>query len=378
MHIRLAALVIVIATLILSFGGPSASEREYVKQIIDCHNGTKYSKVISACGTLLERSDEPPEARHIYHGKRVQAFYRSGRFEEAIADADQALDLKADDTTTLVWRGFSKNELGDEAGARSDFRRAVQISPDDKYVLFYHAKQMEAWGEIEAARSAYEKVLEIDAGYRGAGTRYLLLVANNMSDEEFVRSLSKAEQRWPDHTWVHWVRIFFELEHSFDLDKALRAAEAYVRLKPDWEDGLFLFALIHTKIGDETKAIEYVEAYAKQGDKISWGDDGYFRKMRHRVSAYILTGHNSEWIYRSHAFAALGKAGLAKAEYQKYLDSGGRYAPTLLLDVIEGAGVTVDPKARAGSTEHIDKAIDDHIRHLEQKMGFSELGPQTG
>ncbi|NOD94579.1 hypothetical protein GS636_17440 [Ruegeria sp. HKCCD4884] len=332
---------------------------------------------IPACTALLALNDEPLDARQDYYAKRAQALHCSGYYQQAIQDADRALSLNSDDAVTLIWRGYSKNALENKAGARADFVQAQKIRPNSTYVLFNVAKQMQAWGEVSLALEGYEKVLDLDAGYEDVGVRYLNLLYDAMPTEDFESQLTKAETKWPDQPWAHGARVTYELRHGYDLGKALYAAESRIALTPNPKADLFLLAIFHMKIGDEEKGIEYAAAYAKAENKIDWGEKGSVRRTIDLLLGYIVHGQSTEWVTRSHAFAALGATDLARAEYQQFLAKGGPYSLGLLMDIIEGAGVPVDPQARNGSVEHINKAIDDHIRRLEQKVGFASLGPQV-
>ncbi|WP_298850180.1 hypothetical protein [uncultured Ruegeria sp.] len=378
MRIRIAALIVVCTALLLSFNTPSKSETQYANQRAACQTGGGSEMVFRACTDLLSRDAEALDERQDYHAKRAQALHRIRKYEQAIDDADRALVLNDEEAVTLVWRGYSKNALADKTGARADLERAQKISPNSTYVLFNVAKQMQTWGDVPLALEGYESVLELEPGFGDAGSRYLNLLYDTLSPKEFERYLAEAEVKWPGQPWAHDIRVSYELRHRYDLEKALNAIEKRMAIAPNPSADLLLFALIHMKLGDEKKGIEYAEAYAKAENKIQWRDKGSVRRTIDLLLGYVIYGQGTEWITRSHTFAALGATDLARAEYHQFLEKGGLHAPKLHLDIIEGAGVPVDPQARAGSTAHINKAIDDHIRHIEQKLGFSNLGPQSG
>ncbi|WP_171185489.1 tetratricopeptide repeat protein [Ruegeria sp. HKCCC2117] len=349
MRVRLAALIVVFSTLLLAFNAPSKAERDYAKLRAACGMSGGSEMAIPACTALLDLNDEPLEARQDYNAKRAQALHCYGHYQRAIEDADRALSLNSEDAVTLIWRGYSKNALENKAGARADFEQAQKIRPNSTCVLFIVAKQMQAWGEDSLALEGYEKVLEIDPGYEDVGVRYLNLLYEAMPAEDFESQLTKAETKWPDQPWAHGVRVTYELRHGYDLGKALYAAESRIALTPN----------------------------PKAENKIDWGEKGSVRRTMDLLLGYIVHGQSTEWVTRSHSFAALGATDLARAEYQQFLAKGGPYSLGLLMDIIEGADVPVDPQARQGAVEHINKAIDDHIRRLEQKVGFASLGPQA-
>lgn len=375
MHIRLAALIIVAATLVLLLNAPKP-ESDHSELVSTCQNDGTASKVIVACTALLEREDASEEARQAYYAERAVALNTYGKHEFALADANRALAINPEDSHSLVERAVSQNALGDKSGAMADIQAAANIDPNDIYVLFNKAKMHFLLGELDSAKRGYEQVLETDPDNHDAGLKYLDLLYAHFPREEYETSLAAAEIRWADQAWPHEGRVYHELLLGFDPERALQAAELSTSIKPDPTNDLFLFAMIHMKLGDENEGIKYVKRYAEESNKLPSRRRGVLGDKIGRVLHYIITGQNTEWIFRSHAYAALGKQSLARAEYQSFLDNGGRHAQKLVLDIVERDGVTVSKHARAGSAEHINQAISDHIRHLEQKMGFSTLGPQ--
>ena len=69
---------------------------------------------------------------------RAMAYYRLGRFEEALKDIEAALELRPDLAASLLLRGFIKIELGDDEG-KADIAEALARSPDV-------AAQYRKWG----------------------------------------------------------------------------------------------------------------------------------------------------------------------------------------------------------------------------------------
>ena len=61
---------------------------------------------------------------------RATAYRSLGRFPEAEADIDEALAEAPDDPAALLERGILRQRSGDLAGARDDWQRAMDLSPD--------------------------------------------------------------------------------------------------------------------------------------------------------------------------------------------------------------------------------------------------------
>jgi Flp pilus assembly protein TadD len=58
------------------------------------------------------------------------AFANKADYERAIADFNEAIKLDPRDAESYVSRGAVHEELGNEAAAKADYRKALQIVPD--------------------------------------------------------------------------------------------------------------------------------------------------------------------------------------------------------------------------------------------------------
>jgi len=82
------------------------------------------SDAIPVCTKAVENSDNTAMALD----SRALAFLRNGRLEEALADAEAALELNPEQTETLLLRGLIRRELGDGEG-KIDIASAIARSP---------------------------------------------------------------------------------------------------------------------------------------------------------------------------------------------------------------------------------------------------------
>ena len=61
---------------------------------------------------------------------RAAAFRHLNQLDRAKEDIDRAFVLDPEDPDVLLERGILRQRQGDRAGARKDWERAVQLSPD--------------------------------------------------------------------------------------------------------------------------------------------------------------------------------------------------------------------------------------------------------
>ena len=97
------------------------------------------------------------------HTNLARAYNDLGRYQEAIAECQEALQLKAGDAETLYYLGYAHKKLGHKTRALETFRAGVTSakkytnpSPDDYYILGNTYFQL---GEYENAIRAYKQCL---------------------------------------------------------------------------------------------------------------------------------------------------------------------------------------------------------------------------
>jgi Flp pilus assembly protein TadD len=90
----------------------------------------KGTEAVAALAPALEKA--PRYAA--LHRTRAKALAVAGRDDEAMASADQAVQLDPRDWQNLYVRGIVRREKGDIAGAREDLQNALSLSPANAMV----------------------------------------------------------------------------------------------------------------------------------------------------------------------------------------------------------------------------------------------------
>jgi len=376
MHIRLAALIIVIATLLLSFGSPPKAQSHYAVLAAAClGNKGDTSNVVAACTTLMDSKEITPVQRNALLRARAWAHYSGKQYDAAISDYSDALALHPHDPNSVLRRAFAHDALGNVQAAKADYTKALQMDPDSTYALYNKAKSDQRQGDFPAAIQGFERVLEIDPTHGDAGTGLLNTHYFLDGDDGVEQFLAQAAQRWPDQDWVYLLRLLFDLQYTGDHESALEATSSLARLKPGTFEEVFLSAWVHLKIGDEKKGMEYVNRHAVWAEQQYWARknpvDGWSEKAWH----WLVLGGSLEWLHRSKTYATFGRTDLAKSEVDAFLQTTGRHGRRFLLCVIRTAGVQVSREADAGSVEEMDDTITRYLEHLKQKSAFNEFGP---
>ena len=87
--------------------------------------------------------------------------YLSARvFERALAVAAAGLELAPDDAALVAMEGEAKAGLGDPEGALADWRRALELEPEDIGALYSSAFLLEREGRLAEAIEAWQGIIE--------------------------------------------------------------------------------------------------------------------------------------------------------------------------------------------------------------------------
>ena len=132
---------------------------------------------------------------------RAMARRALGAFEDAEADAGEA--LQHDEALVAAWvlRGWLRFARGDLPGALGDYERALALAPDDAGAAVNRAAVLGRMGRYEAAIAAYSRFLSAvpdhAAALAGRGTAYRLLgeTAAAVADHSRVVALEPASGR---------------------------------------------------------------------------------------------------------------------------------------------------------------------------------------
>ena len=85
---------------------------------------------------------------------------RAHAFEPALAVVEAGLELVSDDAALVAMRGEARAGLGDPEGALADWRRALELEPEDIGALYSSAFLCEREGRLEEAIEARRSIID--------------------------------------------------------------------------------------------------------------------------------------------------------------------------------------------------------------------------
>lgn len=206
------------------------------------------------------------ELKPDYYGawlNRGLAKRRSYDIEGALADYEKAMEIDPTRPDAYNNRGSIRMAMEDHAAALADFERAVERAPGRPDLVFNRGFVRQLMGDSERALSDYDLIVaqgaEAEEWINLSMVHYRRGEVLKQADEPAaVRAFETALAHNPElsasHYYLAELRGFGEPEVR-DLGKALDHADAFVRMRPDNVQGLYLRALLLAESGDVEASI---------------------------------------------------------------------------------------------------------------------------
>ena len=163
----------------------------------------------------------------------------AGRFEAALAEAEEALRLAPWDAVSPATRAHVRLKLGTVAAAQEDFRQAIRLVVDYGPAIHGLVTSYDTLAERREALGFVEQQLVAQVVF-GEGLRAFRDAARlNLEPEELLRSVRAALQARPDLATA-WSVVIQQLADMLELEEALslaqQAAERFPLLEQVWLD----------------------------------------------------------------------------------------------------------------------------------------------
>ena len=138
-----------------------------------------YTLAIEYLGRAIQSGElDSAQLAEAYYDRGV-AYSEQGEYERALADYQQALNLKPDFTEAAISLGALYNALGEYARAVTTFTAIIQSKPDAADAHYNRGNAYVALGEFQQALTDYNRALQLEPDnaetYYNRGNVYFML-----------------------------------------------------------------------------------------------------------------------------------------------------------------------------------------------------------
>jgi tetratricopeptide (TPR) repeat protein len=137
---------------------------------------------------------------HYTHGVSLDNL---GRYEEAIASYDRAIEIDPNHSNAHNNRGVSLDKLGRYEEAITSCDRAIEIEPNHSNAHHNHGVSLNNLGRYEEAIASYDRAIEIDPNHSNTHNDRGISLDNLGRYEEAIASYDRAIEIDPNNLYAH-------------------------------------------------------------------------------------------------------------------------------------------------------------------------------
>ena len=186
-----------------------------------------YAEVSKAIETAENLRAQMAQSLAMYYANRGTILATQGKVEPAIEQYRKALEINPNDVLALFNLGRARFDQDEFMEAREHFERLVEVTPEDPIAWFQLGRVYEKLDlrnisdlhTIDAAIAAYRRVLDLDPHYLEAAFALMEIFLHLRKAEEAIGVLEAAVENNPDEPLA-----YYNLISTYE--KAKRFAEA--------------------------------------------------------------------------------------------------------------------------------------------------------
>ena len=167
--------------------------------------------------------------------ERGTTYIESGRFEQAIASFDKAIELKPNFHDAWNNRGLALLNLERYEQAIASFDKAIELKPDFHCAWFNRGLALLNLERYEQAIASFDKAIELKPDFHYAWNSLGLVLFELERYEQAIASFDKAIELKPDfhNAWFNRGLKLLNLERY---EQAIASFDKALELKPDFHD----------------------------------------------------------------------------------------------------------------------------------------------
>jgi len=139
--------------------------------LADCSQARNADLRLRACSEIIASIAATPEDKALAYRNRGNARADAGANEQAMADFDQAIALRRDDTATYAGRARARLGLRDLPGATADYTEAIRLAPGNASLYLGRGHVRFVRGDQAGAIADFTEAIRLNPGSASAYNR---------------------------------------------------------------------------------------------------------------------------------------------------------------------------------------------------------------
>jgi tetratricopeptide (TPR) repeat protein len=168
-------------------------------------------------------------------------YYEQGKFDEAIAEFQAAIELEPDNANAHRNLGTAYGEQGKWEKAATAYEQAIRLDPDFGEAYGDLVAAYAALGRLEEAIATGEKAIELAPNYAMAHNNLGIAYDEQGRPDEAIAEWEEAIRINPDHYLAHY-NLGLAYVNQGKLDEAIAEWKETIRINPD-------YSRAHTNLG---------------------------------------------------------------------------------------------------------------------------------
>ena len=181
----------------------------------------------AARDVLADLVEQFPEDARLHEGLGMAYFFLNDQ-RQCLQHLDLAVDLSPGEVTFRVNRGRVRNAMHQYSEAEADFRKAIELAPENAIAYILLGDVLRAVGDAKGGLAAYQDALRHDPEVPGAYSGLTVLFADQGKHEQAMQHADRLVELVPDIALGWGKRADIELameRYQAALDDYHKAAE---------------------------------------------------------------------------------------------------------------------------------------------------------
>jgi tetratricopeptide (TPR) repeat protein len=236
--------------------------------LVTANDRDDYQRVIQMLNTLQNSATLNDPAAKVFFGRRGEAHFFWGKFAEALADFDRAIELDQKFAWAIASRGQTYHSMSKYPEALADFDRAIKLDENNASMIASRGQTYRSMSKYPEALADFDRAIELDEKLAWAiarrGETYRLMGKFAEALANFDRAIELDQKyAWAIASRGQTYRLMDKYPEALaDFDRAIELDENNASMIASRGDTYRLMGKFAEALADFDRAIKLDQKYA--------------------------------------------------------------------------------------------------------------------